>query len=64
MLPPRYDDTPPEEYEYSQPCTSTEGMRPSAPQFPEHLHLLPIHRYKAWLHDMNLLCKCFMMIIG
>ena len=40
MLPPRYDDAPPDEYEYSQPHTSMDGMRPSAPQFPEHLHLL------------------------
>ena len=40
MLPPRYNDAPPDEYEYSQPHTSTDGMRPSAPQFPEHLHSL------------------------
>ena len=40
MLPPRYDDAPPGEYEYSQPHTSTDGKRPSAPQFPEHLHSL------------------------
>ena len=40
MLPLRYDDAPPEEYEYSQPHTSTEGVRPSAPQFPKHLHSL------------------------
>ena len=40
MLPLRYDDTPPVEYEYSQPHTSTDGARPSAPQFPEHLHSL------------------------
>ena len=40
MLPLRYDDAPPGEYEYSQPHTSTDGTRPSAPQFPEHLHLL------------------------
>ena len=40
MLPPRYDDTPPDEYEYSQPHTSTDDARPSAPQFPEHLHSL------------------------
>ena len=40
MLPPRYDDAPPDEYEYSQPHTSTDGARPSAPQFPEHLHSL------------------------
>ena len=33
MFPPRYD-------EYSQPHTSTDGARPSAAQFPEHLHLL------------------------
>ena len=38
MFPPRYDDTPPQEYEYSQPDMSTDGARPSAPQFPEHLH--------------------------
>ena len=43
MLPPRYDDAPPGEYEYSQPHTSTDGVRPSAPQFPEHLHLLLTH---------------------
>ena len=38
MFPPRYDDAPPQEYEYSQPHMSTDGARPSAPQFPEHLH--------------------------
>ena len=42
MLPPRYDDAPPQEYEYSQPHTSTDGGRPSALQFPEHLHSLLI----------------------
>ena len=40
ILPLRYDDAPPDEYEYSQPHTSTDGTRPSAPQFPEHLHSL------------------------
>ena len=40
MFPPRYDDALPGEYEYSQPHTSTDGTRPPAPQFPEHLHLL------------------------
>ena len=40
MFSPRYDDAPPQEYEYSQPHTSTDGARPSAPSFPEHLHLL------------------------
>ena len=40
MLPLRYDDAPPDEYKYSQPPTSTDDTRPSAPQFPEHLHLL------------------------
>ena len=40
MLPPRYDDAPPDEYEYSPPHTTTDGARPSAPQFPEHLHSL------------------------
>ena len=43
MLPLRYDDAPPDEYEYSQSPTSTDGTRPSAPQFPEHLHLLLTH---------------------
>ena len=40
MLPPRYDDSPPGDYEYSQPHTSTDGMKPLAPQFLEHLHPL------------------------
>ena len=40
MFPLRYDDALPQEYEYSQPHTSTDGTRPSAPQFPEHLHSL------------------------
>ena len=43
MFPLRYDDAPPQEYEYSQPHTSTDSARPSAPQFPEHLHLLLTH---------------------
>ena len=56
MFPPRYDDAPPQEYEYSQPHTSTDGTRPSAPSFPEHLHsLLTIHKHRVRLHGMNLL---------
>ena len=43
MFPLRYDDAPPQEYEYSQPHTSTDGARPSAPQFPEHLDSLLTH---------------------
>ena len=43
MFPPRYDDALPQEYEYSQPHTSTDSTRPSAPQFPEHLHSLLTH---------------------
>ena len=43
MFPPRYDDAPPQEYEYSQSHTSTDGARPLAPQFPEHLHSLLTH---------------------
>ena len=38
MLPPRYDDTPPDEY--SQSPAGTVGVGPSVPQFPEHLHSL------------------------
>ena len=40
VLPPKYDDTPPGEYEYSQSHTSTDGARPLTPQFPEHLQSL------------------------
>ena len=43
MLPLRYDDAPPGEYEYSQLSTSIGGARPSAPWFPEHLHSLLTH---------------------
>ena len=43
MLPLRYDDAPPDEYEYSQSPASTVGMGPSAPQFQEHLHLFLTH---------------------
>ena len=43
MLPPRYDDAPPGEYEYSQQATSTSSATPSSPQFPEHLHSLLTH---------------------
>ena len=43
IFPPRYDDALPQEYEYSQPHMSTDGTRPSAPQFPEHLHSLLTH---------------------
>ena len=43
MLPLRYDDAPPGEYEYSQLSTSIGGARPSAPQFPEQLHSLLTH---------------------
>ena len=40
MLPPRYDDAPQGEYEYSQQSTRISSATPSAPQFPEHLHSL------------------------
>ena len=40
MFQSRYDNALPQEYEYSQPHTSTDGARPSAPQFPQHLHSL------------------------
>ena len=43
MLPLRYDDAPPGEYEYLQQPTSISSATPSAPQFPEHLHLLLTH---------------------
>ena len=43
MLPPRYNDAPTGEYEYSQPSTSIGSATPSAPQFPEQLHSLLTH---------------------
>ena len=43
VQPPRYDDAPPDKYEYSQSPASTVGAGPSAPQFPQHLHLLLTH---------------------
>ena len=54
MLPPRYDDAPPGEYEYSQQATSTSSATPSAPQN-ICTRFLPIHRYKVWLHGKNFL---------
>ena len=56
MLPLRYDDAPPGEYEYSQQATST------IEQHPQHcssqnicIRFLPIHRHKVWLHGKNFL---------
>ena len=43
MFPLRYDDALPQEYEYSQPHMSTDGARPTAPSFPEHLYSLLTH---------------------
>ena len=43
ILPPRYDNAPLGEYEYSQPTTSLGGIRSSAPWFPERLHSLLTH---------------------
>ena len=43
LLPLRYDNEPPGEYEYSQQATSTSSATPSAQQFPEHLHSLLTH---------------------
>ena len=40
MFPLRYDDMPPDEYDYSQPHTGTDSARPSAP-----LHSLIGTRY-------------------
>ena len=45
MLPPRYDDAPLGEYEYSQQSTSISSAKPSVPQFLEHLHLLLTRSY-------------------
>ena len=56
MLPPRYDDAPPGEYEYSQPSTSIGSTTPSAPQFRDiYICFLPVNRYKVWLHGKNFL---------
>ena len=40
MLPLRYDDAPPGEYEYSKQSISISSTTSSAPQFPKHLHSL------------------------
>ena len=45
ILPPRYDDTPLSELQYSQLFTSTGGAGPSPPMFPAQLHLLFTHPY-------------------
>ena len=59
MLPPRYDDAPPDEYEYSQPPTSTDGMQDHQHLSSQniYIHFLPIHRYKVWLHDQEFIMK-------
>ena len=43
MLPPRYDDASPDEYEYSCTPAGKVGVGPSVPLFPEHLHSLLTH---------------------
>ena len=43
ILPLKYDDAPPGEYEYLQQPTNISSATPSAPQFPEHLQLLLTH---------------------
>ena len=62
MFTPRYDDALPQEYEYSQPHTGTDG----------HQHLssqnicvcyLPTHRHRVWLYNKNLLYIGFMIIM-
>ena len=61
MLPPRYDDAPPDEY--SQSPAGTVGAGPSVPQFQNiYIHYLPLHRHKVWLCDKTLLRRCFMTI--
>ena len=56
MLPLRYDDAPPGEYEYSKQPTSISSTTPSAPRFPDICtRFLPVHRHKVWLHGKNFL---------
>ena len=63
MLLPRYDDALPQEYEYSQPHTSTDDARPLAPQFLDIcIHYLLVHRHRVWLYNKNLLYIGFIMI--
>ena len=51
MFPPRYDDAPPQKYEYSQPHMSTDGTRPSAPQFQNIcIRYLPVHKHRVLLY--------------
>ena len=53
MFPPRYDDAPSEEYEYSQPHTSTGHRHLSSQNI--CIRYLPAHKHRVWLYDMNLL---------
>ena len=64
MFPLRYDDAWPQECEYSQPHTSTDGTRPSAPSSQSIcIRYLPTHRHRVWLYDKNLLYIGFMIIM-
>ena len=60
MFPPRCDDVPPQEYEYSQPHTSSDDARPSAPQSQNIcICYLPAHRHRVWLYNKNLLYSIY-----
>ena len=54
MFPPRYDDAPPQEYEYSQPHMSQMVQDHQHLRFQNIcIHYLPIHKHRVWLHGMN-----------
>ena len=56
MLPPRHDDAPPGEYEYSQQSTSIMAQHPQHHSSQNiYTCFLPVHRYKVWLHGKNFL---------
>ena len=52
MFPPRYEDALPQEYEHSQPHTSTDHQHLSFQN--TCIHYLPIHRHRVWLYGKNL----------
>ena len=68
MFTPRYDDAPPQEYEYSQPHMSTATYEYSLAQGHQHLssqniciHYLPAHKHRVCLYNKNLLYVAFMI---
>ena len=54
MLPPRYDDAPPDDI-HNHPLVQMAQDHQYLSSQNIYIHFLPVHRYKVWLHDKNLL---------